>query len=61
MDTLQRPSPTFNRAVTVRSKPTLGDLMRRKGPAWAAACIVRRHRVHHRHAVLVVAMLGCGR
>jgi hypothetical protein len=42
-------------------RPTLGDLMRRKGHAWAAACIVRRHGIRHRHAVLVVGMLGVDR
>jgi hypothetical protein len=53
--------PTINRAVTAHSRPTLGDLMRRKGPHWAAACIVRRHGIRHRHAVLLVGMLGVDR
>ena len=42
-------------------RPTLGGLMRHKGPARAAACIVRRHGIRHRHAVLVVGMLGVDR
>ena len=54
MDTLPNLSPPINR----HAKPTLRDLMRAKGPAWAADYIVRRHGVRHRHAVLVVGMLG---
>jgi hypothetical protein len=46
----------FNRKPFHR--PTLGDLMRRNGPAWAAECIGRRYRIHPRHAALVVGMLG---
>jgi hypothetical protein len=61
MYTLQTPSPKLNRAVTARRKPTLGELMRQKGAAWAAACIVRRHGIRHRHAVLVVGILGVDR
>jgi hypothetical protein len=40
---------------------TLGDLMRHKGPEWAARCILRRYGIRRRHAALVAAMLGCGR
>lgn len=42
-------------------RPTLGDLMRRKGPTWAADFIVRRHGIHPRHAALFIGMLGVGR
>jgi hypothetical protein len=38
---------------------TLGDLMRRRGPEWAARCIQRRYGIRRRHAALVAAMLGC--
>ena len=41
--------------------PTLGDLLRRKGPEYAARCIQRRYGIRRRHAALVAAMLGCGR
>ena len=42
-------------------RPTLGDLMRRKGPTWAADCIARRYQIRHSHAALIVGMLGLGR
>jgi hypothetical protein len=45
-----------------RNRPiTLGDLMRQKGPAWAARCLERRYRLRRKHAALVVEMLGLER
>jgi hypothetical protein len=40
---------------------TLGDLLRTKGPEYAARCIQRKYGVRCRHGLLVAAMLGCGR
>jgi hypothetical protein len=54
--------PIMHYGLSARNpyRPTLGD-MRRKGPAWAADYLARRHGIRHRHAVLVVGMLGVDR
>lgn len=60
---------TMNAIITARGNArnpvrlqafTLGDLLRRKGPDYAARCIERRYDIRRRHADLVAAMLGCG-